>query len=202
VPLHARRRVILRLAAGAAAGAFVAIPVQAADGPAASLIEKTSTEVIELIKNTTGAQREAGIRKVLETSFDLPYMGQAALGPHWNAIDEAQRVRYLKTATSAEAHAYSDRFGQYGGQTLTIGKVFNRPNGVTVVDSRLNQSNGQPIRIEWEVRDSGQGPRITDVKIEGVSMIMTRRSDFNSYIQGHGGKVEPLIQELEARAAR
>ena len=207
MPLHARRRVILRLSAGVAVGALLAISVplslaSAADGPAAALIEKTSVEVIELIKKTTGAQREAGILRVLQTSFDLPYMGQAALGPHWNATDEAQRVRYLKAATSAEAHAYSERFGQYGGQTLAIGKVSGRPNGVTVVDSRLNQSNGQPIRIEWEVRETGQGPRITDVKIEGVSMIMTRRSDFNSYISSHGGKVEPLIQELEARAAR
>ena len=29
-------------------------------------------------------------------------------------------------------------------------------------------------------------------------MVMTRRSDFNSYIQNNGGKVEPLIDELEA----
>ena len=28
-------------------------------------------------------------------------------------------------------------------------------------------------------------------------MVMTRRSDFNSYIQNNGGKVEPLIDELE-----
>jgi len=71
-----------------------------------------------------------------------------------------------------------------------------------VVDSRLNQSNGQPIKIEWEVRDTGGGPRITDVKIEGVSMVITRRTDFTSYIQNNGGKVEALIQELEARAKR
>jgi len=31
-------------------------------------------------------------------------------------------------------------------------------------------------------------------------MVMTRRSDFNSYISSHGGAVEPLIQELEKRA--
>jgi phospholipid transport system substrate-binding protein len=73
---------------------------------------------------------------------------------------------------------------------------------VSVVDSKLNQSNGQPIAIQWEVRDSGQGLRITDVKIEGVSMVMTRRSDFNSYIQNNGGRVEPLIGELERRAGR
>ena len=105
-------------------------------------------------------------------------------------------------AVSAEARAYSERFGQYGGQTLVVTSVSNRPNNVTVVASKLNQSNGQPISIQWEVRDSGQGLRITDVKIEGVSMVMTRRSDFNSYISSHGGKVEPLIDELEAKSNR
>ena len=75
-----------------------------------------------------------------------------------------------------------------------------KPNGLFIVDSRLSQSNGQPIKLEWEVRDAGQGPRITDVKVEGVSMVMTRRSDFKSYIQSHGGKVDALIEELESRA--
>jgi phospholipid transport system substrate-binding protein len=73
---------------------------------------------------------------------------------------------------------------------------------VSVVDSKLNQTNGQPINIQWEVRNTGQGLRITDVKIEGVSMVMTHRSDFNSYISSHGGKVEPLIDELEAKSNR
>jgi phospholipid transport system substrate-binding protein len=33
-------------------------------------------------------------------------------------------------------------------------------------------------------------------------MVVTRRADYNSFIQAHGGKVEPLIIELEARAKR
>ncbi len=87
-------------------------------------------------------------------------------------------------------------------RTLAIGKVVTRPNGVFIVESKLNQSNGQPIKLEWEVRDlPGPGLRITDVKVEGVSMVMTRRSDFNSYIQNHGGTVDALITELESRAA-
>jgi phospholipid transport system substrate-binding protein len=201
VPLLACRRVVLRLAAVTAVD-LLPWCAQAADGPAASLIEKSSAEVIELIKTTTGAQREAGIRKVLEASFDLNYMGQQALGKYWAGATPEQQARYLKAAVSAEAHAYAERFGQYGGQTLTLGKITTRPNGVTVVDSRLNQTNGQPIKIEWEVRDTGGAPRITDVKIEGVSMVITRRTDFTSYIQNNGGKVEALIQELEARAQR
>jgi phospholipid transport system substrate-binding protein len=196
--LLASRRALL-----AVAPVLLALPALAADGPAASLIEKTAAEVIELIKATPpGPQREAGIRNVLIQAFDLNYMGQQALGKYWSSTSPEQQQRYLKAAVDAEAHAYAERFGQYGGQTLNLGKVTARPNGVTAVDSRLNQSNGQPIKIEWEVRDVGGAPRITDVKIEGVSMVITRRTDFTSYIQNNGGKVEALIQELEARARR
>lgn len=202
--LLAIRRVMLRSVAAAAAAAFIlpafVVPASAADP--AKLVDAVAVEVIEIVKTKTGADRQAGIRRVLRTNFDLPYMARAALGTHWNQASEAQRARFVAAVETAEARAYSERFGQYGGQTLAVGKVMTRANGVSVVDSLLNQANGQPIKLQWEVRDTAGGQRITDVKIEGVSMVMTRRSDFNSYIQNHGGTVEPLIAELEARAAR
>lgn len=207
MPSFVHRRIMLRLAAGAAVMAVVgpglAVGQAAADqDPAAQLIQQTAARVIELIKTKTGEAREAGIMQVLESDFDLDYMGRSALGIHWNQATPEQRKRFLEVAASAEAHAYAERFGRYGGQTLTVGRVMKRSNGVSIVDSKLNQSDGEPISIQWEVRNTGQGPRIVDVKIEGVSMVMTRRSDFNSYIQNHDGKVEALIDELEARAKR
>ena len=201
MPLVACRRLAFRLVVGAtvALTSALASPAYAAD-PAADLVSTTAAQAIDIIKTTTGAQRQAAIQQVLQTRFDLPYMAQTALGAHWAKATPEQQARFVKATETAEAKAYAERFGQYSGQTLAIGKTTARPNGVWIVDSRLNQSNGQPIKLEWEVREAGQGPRITDVKIEGVSMVMTRRSDFNSYIQSHGGKVEPLIEELEKRA--
>ena len=70
----ASRRVFL-----CAAAAALAAPAHAADGPAAQLIDKAAAEVIGLIKTTQGPQLEAGIRQVLLTYFDMPYMGQQAL---------------------------------------------------------------------------------------------------------------------------
>ncbi|MBS0521777.1 MAG: ABC transporter substrate-binding protein [Proteobacteria bacterium] len=201
--LSASRRDVLRLAAVAAGASILPLSVaaQAADGPAAALIQNVASKVIELIKTTKpGAAREAAFKTVLETDFDLAFMGRSALGTHWRQATPDEQQRFLRAAAGAEAHAYSERFGQYLGQTLNVGRVSPRPNGVSIVDSKLNQSNGQPIAIQWEVRDEGGRLRITDVKVEGVSMVMTRRSDFNSYIQNHGGKVEPLIAELESRA--
>ena len=136
MPLLACRRVVLCLAAGLAA-ALVALPASAADP--AQLIQSTAAEAIEIIKATTpGPARQAAIQRVLQTNFDLPYMGQQALGANWNKASEAQRARFLKAAESAEARAYSERFGQYGGQTLTVGKVTTRPNGLFIVDSQVS----------------------------------------------------------------
>ena len=159
--------------------------------------EGVAAQVIELIKSKPpGPEREQGIRKVLEQSFDLADMGRSALATYWDEANPQQQERFLKAAVAAEARAYSERFGQYGGQTLAVEKVEKRPKGVDAVLSHLNQTSGQPIKIEWLVRSD----RIIDVKIEGVSMVFTRRSDYKSYISNHGNRVEPLIEELEQRA--
>ncbi|WP_422011237.1 MlaC/ttg2D family ABC transporter substrate-binding protein [Reyranella sp.] len=198
MPKLASRRVVLQLAATAAILSAIPFAGPAVAADPAQIVQSTAQQVIEIVKTKTGADRQAAILSVLQTNFDMPAMGRSALGTHWSQATESERARFLKAVATAEAKAYSERFGQYGGQTLTIGKVTPRANGVTIVDSRLNQTSGQPIKLEWEVRND----RIADVKVEGVSMVMTRRSDFNSYIQNNGGKVEPLVLELEARAAR
>jgi phospholipid transport system substrate-binding protein len=188
----------------AAATALLVLPAGAAvraAGPA-QLIETVVAQVSVIVKTKTGADREAAMRQVLRDNFDLPAMGSAALGAHWNQASEQQRARLLAAIETSEARAYSERLGNHGGATVTVGTVTPRSGGVSIVDSSLKLANGQSIKLEWEVRDSGQGPRIADVKAAGVSMFTTRRSDFNSYIASHGGTVEPLVRVLEARNAR
>jgi phospholipid transport system substrate-binding protein len=199
-----RRRSLSRLAVGAAAialiGPLVMMSGQAAaadQDPAAQVIQRTADELIRI---KADASREAAIMRLLQAEFDLNYMGRATLATHWDQATPAQRERFLKVQTSAEAHAYARRFAQYAGQRLTVSGVNRRGDGVTFVDSKLDQSNGEPVAIQWEVHSDGQRPRVVDVKVGGVSMVLTRRSEYNSFIRNHGGQVEPLIDELEARA--
>jgi len=201
---------MLRLTTGAAVialtgpGFAVIVSGQAAaeQDPAAQVVQRAADQVIAAARANVGAAREAGIKRVLEAYFDLAYMGRQTLGNYWNQTTPTQRERFLKANATAEARAYAERFGQYRGQTVTVGRVNTRGSGVSIVDSTLNQSDGGPVALQWEVRNEGQGPRIVDVKSEGVSMTLTRRGDFISYIRNHGGQVEPLITELEARASR
>jgi phospholipid transport system substrate-binding protein len=208
--LFIRRRSLARLAAGAAAialagpglVAMMSDPAAAGQDPAAQLVQRTADQVIEVARTSTGGARESGMMRVLRTGFDLDYMGRSTLDTHWNQATPEQRQRFLNVVANAEARSYSQRFGQYTGQTLTVSRVNSRGNGVSLVESKLDQSSGEPVAIQWEVHNDSQGPRIVDVKVEGVSMLLTRRSEYNSYIRNHGGEVEPLITELESRAKR
>jgi len=150
----------------------------------------------------TGTSDEAAFREVLRKNFDLPYMGRLALGNHWNEASDQQRTRFLAAIETAEVLAFNDRLDKLAQCTLTITKVVSRPNSLWIVDTLFSHTSGLSIKIEWEVRDNGRGPRITDVRSAGVSMSLIKRSEFNSYIMNNGGSVEPLVKELEARTAR
>lgn len=199
MPLLASRRHTFRLAAAAAGLSLVAAPAFAAD-PAADLVASTMAQGFEIMKSPNSPARQAAIKQVLDTKFDLPFMAQTALGTHWSKATPDQQARLIKATEVSEAKAYNERFGQYNGLQFKIVKSSERPNGITVVDTTISQTNGQPLKLAWEVRQGALGLRITDVKVEGVSMVMTRRADFNSFIQQNGGKVQPLIEALEAKA--
>ncbi|MBY0317739.1 MAG: ABC transporter substrate-binding protein [Reyranella sp.] len=203
-----RRRSVLRLTIGVAAvaltGSGLAAPGKALaeQDPAAQLVQNAANQAIEVAKGNAGPAREAGIRRVLESYFDLAYMGRSTLGNYWDKTTPEQRQRFLKASASVEARSYAERFGSYRGQTITVGRITPRGSGASIVDSKLTQTSGDPVTVQWEVRNEGRGLRIVDVRTEGVSMTMTRRADFVSYIRNHGGSVEALIDELEARAKR
>ncbi|MCX7363252.1 MAG: ABC transporter substrate-binding protein [Alphaproteobacteria bacterium] len=188
------------LAVGAAA-VLTASPAAAATDPA-QLVKSITAEVGAIARSQTGSNREAAIAQVLRRHFDWPAMARAALGVHWNGASERQRARLLVALETIESRAYSQRLGKLAGYDIKIEKVTPRDGGTWDVASLIDQAGGFPMRLTWEVRDSGQGPRIADVRVVGVSLSMTKRSEFHSHIQRNGGAIEPLIQELEERAGR
>jgi len=185
--------------AAVAAACLSAGAVSAAMDPGQPV--RSVTSGVRQISNTGGgAAREAAIAKVLHDNFDLGYMARAALGAHWDAANEQQRTRLVAALEASEARAYTERLGQLANYNVTVDRVTARADGGWTVDS--SASGGlMPIKLAWDVRDTGQGPRIVDVKVAGVSMFAIRQSEFNAYIR-KTGSIEPLVAALEAKANR
>jgi ABC-type transporter MlaC component len=193
-------RLLGALLALVAAASLFSAPASAAQTDASHLIQSVAAKVAEIARTRVGFSREAAMRDVLRHDFDLPYIASAALGAHWNEASEPQKARILAAFETTEARAYSDRLG--GFTSVAISSVTSKAPGVWLVDSLLNLRDGNSLKVGWEVRGAGQDLRISDIKVSGVSLFVTQRAAFQSYIQSHGGAIEPLVQVLEARAAR
>ncbi|QQS13672.1 MAG: ABC transporter substrate-binding protein [Rhodospirillales bacterium] len=186
------RRGMARLTFGVAGAAVGARTVLAQD--AAGVINGAADRVLAAVKaGVTDAERERTLTAVFRDSFDIPSIARTVLGRHWNAATEEQRQRFMEAFERAEVRAYSNRFKEYGGQSLQVGKV-TQNGGAQLVDAQIIQVNGPPIKLVWEL----VGGRIVDVSVEGISMAITRRSDFNAYIQRNG--IDGLIAELKRRS--
>jgi phospholipid transport system substrate-binding protein len=166
-------------------------------------VKAVSAAVQQMPRGSSGATRESAVRQVLHDDFDLAWTARQALGAHWDAATPDQRARFVAALEASEARAYGARLAMLQGATLVVDRIAARGAGAWTVDSSVDTPGDLPgLRISWEVRDTGQGPRIVDVKVAGVSLFMTRRSEFNAVIQQSGGAIEPLVAQLEARASR
>ena len=58
-----------------------------------------------------------------------------------------------------------------------------------------------PTKVVFQVRRSADDYKILDVKIQGVSMIVTQRDEFTGFIRNNGGKVAALIKALRKKTA-
>ena len=77
------------------------------------------------------------------------------------------------------AKLYAIQFSDYAGQTFAVKGSKPGSDGSTIVNAEIDQPNGEPIKLDFIVQSAGQAPKVIDVKVEGVSLLVTKRSEFD-----------------------
>jgi phospholipid transport system substrate-binding protein len=166
--------------------------------------EKTETFIADLgdralqvlvLDSQTPSERDEAFRSLLSEGFDLPLIGRYALGRYWRRATPEQRTEYRKLFEDFIVETYVARLGEYSGETLQV--VTSRPDDKdTIVTTEIVREGRPAIRVDWRVRNGDTEPKIVDVVVEGVSMLLTQRDEFASVIQRSGGSVEGLLSRL------
>src|ERR1051325_4825840 len=148
--------------------------------------------------------RYAQIEPIVRRVFDIPFMTRLAVGPEWAGLTEAQRQQVSQAFERYITAIYAERFDRYGGERLQV--LGEQPSaGGTIITSQIIKSNGQPVNINYLMRQNGGLWQIADVYLDGtISELATRRSEFASILrtQGINGLIETLNTKANALAAR
>jgi len=194
------------IAASLALCAGLTLPTQKASalasGNGAETVRAFYSTLLDTMRNgpQLGAQgRYARIAPVIARSFDIPLMTRLAVGPEWNSLNAAQQAQVTQAFERYVAAVYAERFDSYSGEQLKVTGEEASPAG-TVILSQIVKSNGEPVHINYLMRQNGGAWQIADVYLNGtISELATRRSEFGSILKTRG--INGLIQALNNKAA-
>src|SRR5215467_3149379 len=131
---------------------------------------------------------------VIRRSFDIASMARLSVGPSWAGLNEAQRQQMTESFARYISATYADRFDSYAGQRLEV--TGEQPSGAGVmVKSQIIKANGEPVRVDYLMRQSGEAWLISDIYLDGaISEVATRRSEFAAILKNDG--IDGLIAAL------
>jgi len=142
--------------------------------------------------------RYARLAPVVRQSFDIPFMTRLAVGPEWATLNEAQRQEVTQAFERYIAAIYAERFDSYSGEQLQVTGERASPGG-TIITSQIVKSNGEPVSLNYLMRNNGGVWQIADIYLDGtISELATRRSEFASILRTGG--INGLIQALNTKA--
>ncbi len=165
------------------------------------LTSMTGRAIAQLTDETLPlSERKARFRVLFRENFDVPAVGRFVLGRYWRKAKPATREAFLSVFEEVMIQRFAPRFAGYAETKFEIRRVraLDQP-GQFVIRSRISPDRGEPIEIDWRVRERDGHFKILDVIGEGISMALTLRSEYASAIKDSGGRVEGLIDSLRAQ---
>ena len=167
------------------------------------LIDMSETAISQLSdKDVSQSQKEVQFRKLIGEAFDIPRISRFILGSNWRAASDGQREAFIDAFEESNMRRFLPFFADYGGEKFEVIKErqdTNKPN-IFFVSSMLNRPQGEPVKIEWRLYEKNGNYKILDAVVEGVSMALSLRQEYNSVIQQSG--IDGLIAQLQRASSQ
>lgn len=165
------------------------------------LVRKLASEFMEITQNDKlmqgGDRRAIGavFDKKLVPMFDFQEAARIAVGTAWRTASLEQQERIVKEFRSMIVRVYSNVFGTYPGQSMRV-EPLKLPPGATAATVRGQhfRAGRPPIPIHVATHKTAAGWRIFDINVEGVSVLLTYRSEFELIVKESG--IEGLIRRI------
>ncbi len=171
---------------------------------AQKFVEDVTNDGIENIINANVSQQEKDKRfaTLFNNALDMKFIGQFVLGRYWRTATPEQRDAFIKAYREMNIKTWSKRFDEFKGRNFKfIGTTPSNSANQIFVNSEVPMPEGQPAKVVWRVKKTGDTFKIVDIIIENVSLAITARNEYSAYIKKSPNGVDDLIKDLQQKVA-
>jgi phospholipid transport system substrate-binding protein len=135
------------------------------------------------------------LASVLSNTYDIPSMSRLAVGRSWGTLDPAQQSGIVDAFARMMIANYASQFDGFSGERFEILQTIDRAPADKLVKTRLIQSNGKAVALDYLMRNSNGQWKVVDVYLDGtISELASRRAEFSSILRSGGP--DALISSL------
>ena len=166
---------------------------------AAVFVKQAGVDLAAVVSGAASpADKQARLEPYLQRVVDEDGVARFCLGRYWAIATPEQRTEYLRLFRLVLLRGVVTRLGDYqaGSVKVSVNPPLQKPDGI-YVPTIVERAGNKPVNITWLVTEAGGTMRIGDVIAEGMSLRMTQRSDYASFLSHNGGNVDTLIAALK-----
>lgn len=181
-----------------------------AQSPAQLLVETTSTQVLTELRaesaaiSSNPALLDTIAQKAVLPHFDFERMSQRVLGQHWRKATPEQRGRFMAEFTTLLVRTYATAVFEYRESEVRFMPARELGDKIQRIRSLVDRRDGRPpLQVDYDVFERADGWKVMDVAINGISLVVSYRSGFNTDVAklGMDGLIDQIAQHNAARAA-
>ena len=125
---------------------------------------------------------QAFIASEFDQMFDRDYAARQVLGRHGRGADDADVKVFADALADSLMRRYGSSLLDFNTQLrVRVKSETPLPRGLGVkVSSEMLRQGGEPIPVDYLMRQTPKGWRVFDVMVEGVSFVQTFRQQFDT----------------------
>jgi phospholipid transport system substrate-binding protein len=183
---------------------LIPIPALAQELGPEELVKKVTAEVMAAIKSDkqlASGDKQKALKLVEEKVLphvDFEEATRLAVGRGWKQANPGQQKRLVTEFKNMLIRTYSNAISAYEGQEMKVQPSRVKPGDTdATVRNQFIRPGGKPVLIDYSMRKTDQGWKIYDIVVEGVSLVLTYRSEFDAVVKQEG--IDGLIKRLSSK---
>ena len=162
-------------------------------------VAKFANEAITILGSEQISKNEKNNKftNLVMSAIDLNLISQFVLSKSWKSATDDQKERYISAFKKYFINSYANKLDQYSGEKIIVNGS-EEAGKYVIVDTDIVREGTDTLKInlKWRLSNKNDDIKIIDLNIEGISLVIAQREEFQSFLANNDGDLEALIDKI------
>ena len=164
-----------------------------------NFVTSFADSAISILSNNSLSEyeRTSSFTELVMSSIDLNLISKFVLSKAWKNASDEQKEAYLIAFKDYFVSSYANKLDQYTGERVDV--IGSQEAGkYVIVESNIVREGTDTLKInlKWRLLNKNNQIKIIDLNIEGISLVIAQREEFQSFLANNDYDLDKLIEKI------